>query len=107
MESTSNLDRAKNLLAEASKLLGRDNQYSQHIRMLLDEYEGLYCSIYHSRGWTLTVEVKTIRLNFYTGTKSMEMGLHVETIKELLRIYWRKLGEACEETEAIINKLKA
>lgn len=105
---TDNCERADHLAAEAARLMGDDNKYSRELCRLKDEFEDLNKGLYSSTGFCWRTEITLSILRFSVGTyTSREIGLHPDTIRELIKIYDRKIVEACEETEAIINKLKA
>lgn len=104
---TDNCERADHLAAEAARLMGRENKYSRELWRLKDEFEDLNKGLYYSAGFCWRTEITLSILRFSVGgTRSREIGLHPDTIRELIKIYDRKIIEACEEAEAIINKLK-
>lgn len=104
---TYNCERADHLAAEAARLMGRDNKYSRELRRLKDEFEDLNRGLNYSAGFCWRTEITRSILRFSVGSCSpREIGLHPDTIRELIKIYDRKIVEACEEAETIINKLK-
>ena len=104
---TDNCEGADHLAAEAARLMGRENKYSRELWRLKEEFEDLNKGFYYSAGFCWRTEITLSILRFSVGgLRPREIGLHPDTIRELIKIYDRKIIEACEEAEAIINKLK-